>query len=136
VLTIWIFNTTVFGMPSLLSKNALYMWISALSLVENNFSPNVPHLLRVWDFLDILLIHIQRRIKYCTIHAYSKKLFFGPPLLSSFGKGEKCLFVNLKFYDLQMVRNNCARSNIEVSYKILWLEILNDVPILINSPCF
>jgi hypothetical protein len=41
---------------------------------------------------------------------------------------------------LQLVRNECARFgghvDIEVSYNILWLEILNEAPILLNSPCF
>jgi hypothetical protein len=40
----------------------------------------------------------------------------------------------------QTVRNECARFgghvDIEVSYKILQLEILNEAPILLNSPCF
>ena len=53
VLTICIFNATIGGMPFLISKNALYMWISALSFVKNKFSSNVPQLLHVWYFLDI-----------------------------------------------------------------------------------
>jgi hypothetical protein len=41
---------------------------------------------------------------------------------------------------LEMVRNECTRFgghvDIEVSYKILWLEILYEAQILLNSPCF
>jgi hypothetical protein len=41
---------------------------------------------------------------------------------------------------LQMVRNECARFgghvDIEVSYKILWLEIYNEAPILLNHLAF
>jgi hypothetical protein len=40
----------------------------------------------------------------------------------------------------QTIRNECTRFgghvNIEVSYKILQLETLNEAPILFNSPCF
>jgi hypothetical protein len=40
----------------------------------------------------------------------------------------------------QMVRNEHTRFgghvDIEVSHNILWLEILNDALILLNSPCF
>jgi hypothetical protein len=38
----------------------------------------------------------------------------------------------------QIIRNECTRFgghvDIEVSYKILWLEILNEALILLNSP--
>ena len=41
---------------------------------------------------------------------------------------------------LQTTRNECVRFvgivDIEVSYKILQLEILKEVPILHNPPCF
>jgi hypothetical protein len=40
----------------------------------------------------------------------------------------------------QMVRNECIRSggrtDIEINYKILQLEILKKAPILLNLPCF
>jgi hypothetical protein len=40
----------------------------------------------------------------------------------------------------QMVRNECVRFgghvDIEVSYKILQLEVLKESPILDSSPCF
>jgi hypothetical protein len=41
---------------------------------------------------------------------------------------------------LQMVRNECVSFGghvcIEVSYKILQLEVLKEAPILLKSPCF
>jgi hypothetical protein len=41
---------------------------------------------------------------------------------------------------LQTIWNKCVRFfvhiDIEVSYKILWLKVLKEVPILHNSPCF
>jgi hypothetical protein len=59
-----------------------------------------------------------------------------PPL----ALGKKSSLSTLNVMILQMVRNECARFgghvNIEVSYKILRLETLNEAPILLNSPCF
>jgi hypothetical protein len=103
VLAIWIFNTTIFCMPFLLSKSGLCMWISAYLLVENNFFLNVPHLLWIWDFVDLYLTHLETRIKCCTIHAYLKKLIFGPSKLCypHLAQGKKTFFlVNIKCYDL------------------------------------
>jgi hypothetical protein len=46
---------------------------------------------------------------------------------------------NLNLMISQTVKNECARFggciDIEVSYKILQLEILNEALILLNSPC-
>jgi hypothetical protein len=63
-------------------------------------------------------------------------------LLSLFGTEDENFFVKktLNVLISQTVRNECARFgghvDIEVSYKILQLEILNEAPILLNSPCF
>jgi hypothetical protein len=61
-------------------------------------------------------------------------------LLSSFGTGKKTFKKNLNVMISQMVRNECIRfgghADIEVSYKILQLEILNEALILLNPPCF
>jgi hypothetical protein len=61
-------------------------------------------------------------------------------LLSHFGTRHKTFLSTLNVIILQTVRNECARfgghTDIEVSYKILWLEILNKAPISLNSPCF
>jgi hypothetical protein len=77
----------------LLSKNGLYMWILVYPLVENIFFLNVPHLLWVWDFVDIYVTHLETRIKCCTIRAYLVFWAF-KTLLSPFGTGEKNFFVN------------------------------------------
>jgi hypothetical protein len=61
-------------------------------------------------------------------------------LLSSFGTGKKTFLSTLNVMISQTVRNECIKFgrhvDIEVSYKILWLEILNEALILLNSPCF
>jgi hypothetical protein len=54
---------------------------------------------------------------------------------------EKKFLSTLNVMISQTVRNECTRFgghvDIEVSYKILWLEILNEALILLNSPpCF
>jgi hypothetical protein len=53
----WIFNTTIFYMPFLLSENSFCMRISTYPLVENNFFLNVPQLLRTWDFANMYLTY-------------------------------------------------------------------------------
>jgi hypothetical protein len=131
-----------FFMPSLLSKNDLCMWISAYPLVENKIFLNASHLLWIWDFVDINLTHLGTRIKCRTIHAYLKKLFFGPSKFCypPLAQGKKTFLSTLNVMISQTVRNKCARFgghvDIEVSYKILWLEIRNEALILLNSPCF
>jgi hypothetical protein len=61
-------------------------------------------------------------------------------LLSPSGTGKKSFLSTLNVMISQTVRNECTRFgghvDIEVSYKILWLEILNEALILLNSPCF
>ena len=93
-------------------------------------------------FVDIYLTHLETGIKSCTIHAYLKKLFLGlsklyyPPL----AQGEKTFLSTFNVMILQTVRKECSRVGgnveIEVRYKILWLKILNEALILLNSPCF
>jgi hypothetical protein len=72
----------------------------------------------------------------------SKNGFFGlrntaVPLRRS-GKKTFCLILNVMIS--QTVKNDCVRFgghvDIEVSYKILWLEVLKESPILDTSPCF
>jgi hypothetical protein len=142
VFTIWIFNTIVFCTPFLLSKDSLCMWISAYPLVENNLFLKIPHLLWVWDFVDIYLTHLETRMKCHTIHAYLKKLFFGFSKLCcpSLAHGKNTFLSTLNVMISQTVRNECIRFgghvDIEVSYKILHVEILNEALIFLNSPCF
>jgi hypothetical protein len=125
MLTIWIFNTTILGIFLLLSKNGLCWWISAYFILENIFFLNVPHLLWVWDFVDMYLIHLGTRIKWCTIHVYLKKLFFWPPKLCCppSAHGKKSFLSTLNFMILQMVKIEFVKFgrhvNRQVNYKIL-----------------
>jgi hypothetical protein len=61
-------------------------------------------------------------------------------LLSLLGTGEKNFFVNFDHMILQMVRNERVRFgghvDIEVRYKILWLDVLKKTQILHNLSCF
>jgi hypothetical protein len=61
-------------------------------------------------------------------------------LLSLSGAVEKTFSSTLNVMILQMVRNECVRFgryvDIQVSYKILRLEVLKDNPILDTSPSF
>jgi hypothetical protein len=61
-------------------------------------------------------------------------------LLSPLGRGKKNFFFNFECYDSQMVRNENVRFgrhiDIEVSYKILQLEVPKLVPILHYLACF
>ena len=106
------------------------------------FFLNASHFLWIWDFVDINLTHLGTRIKCCTIHAYLKKLFFGPSKFyyPPLAQGKKTFLSTLNVMILQTVRNKCARFgghvNIEVSYKILWLDVLKETPSLQNRPCF
>jgi hypothetical protein len=60
--------------------------------------------------------------------------------ISLWHRGKKLFLSTLNVMISQTVRNECTRFgghlDIEVSYKILWLEILNEALILLNSPCF
>jgi ABC-type phosphate transport system ATPase subunit len=61
-------------------------------------------------------------------------------LLSPFGTGKKTFFSTLNIMILQTVRNECVRFgghvDIEISYKILWLDVLKETLILHNLSCF
>jgi ABC-type phosphate transport system ATPase subunit len=71
-----------------------------------------------------------------------EKVFFWAfkTLLSPFGIGKKTFLSTLNVMISQTVRNEYTRFgghvDIEISYKILQLEILNEALILLNSPCF
>jgi hypothetical protein len=142
VLTVWIFNTTILKMSFLLSKNGLCLWISAYLVVELLFFLNVPHLLWIWDFVDMYLTHLRTRKKYCTIHAYSKTLFFWPPKLwcPPLAEGKITYLSTLNFMILQMVKNECVRFcehvDRHVNYKILRLKVPNNAQNLHNPPCY
>jgi hypothetical protein len=96
----------------------------------------------VWDFVNIYLTHLETRIKCRTIHAYLKKLFFGPSKLCCppLTWRKKTFLSTLKIMISQTVRNKYIRfgghADIEISYKSLQLKILNEALIFLNSPCF
>jgi hypothetical protein len=79
----------------------------------------------------------KRRISYLL-----EKVFFLDPkrLLSPLGRGNKTFSSTLNVMISQMVRNEsvgfCRHINIEVSYKILQLEVPNLIPILHYLACF
>jgi hypothetical protein len=126
----------------LLSKDGLCMWISAYPLVEIYDFLKVPHLVWAWDFVDMYLTHPGTRIWSPSIHTYSKKWFFWHPKLccTPWALGKKLFFSTLNLMILQTVWNECVRFgghvNIQVSCKIVQLEVLKKALILHNLPCF
>jgi hypothetical protein len=126
----------------LLSKNSLCMWISACPLVEIDVFLKVPHLVWAWDFVHMYLTHLGIRIRRGSFHIYFKKWFFWtlkdccPPRT----RAKKTFFSTLNAMISQMIRNEIVRFgrhiDIEVSYKILWLEIPKLVQILYYLACF
>jgi hypothetical protein len=77
-----------------------------------------------------------------TFHIYFKKWFFGPSKLCCplWAQGKKTFFSTLKVMILQTVRNECVRFgghvDIEVRYKILRLDVLQETQISHNLSCF
>jgi hypothetical protein len=136
------FHTIFFYMSFLLSKNCLCKWISAYSLVENDFFLKVPHLLWVWDFGNMYLTRLKIRAWRGTFHIYFKKWFFWPSKLCCplRAQGKKHFLPILNVMILQIVRNECVRFSrhvdIEVSCKILRLDVLKETSILHNLSCF
>jgi hypothetical protein len=61
-------------------------------------------------------------------------------LMSLRAQGKKTFLLTLNIMILQTVRNGCVRFgghvDIEVSYKILWLDVLKKTLILHNLSCF
>jgi hypothetical protein len=76
------------------------------------------------------------------IHIYFLKWFFWPSKLCCphLALAKKTFFSTLNVMILQTVRNECVRFgghiDIEVSYKILRLDVLKETPSLQNPPCF
>jgi hypothetical protein len=142
VFTVWIFNPIIFHMLFLLSKNGLCMWISAYPFGRNGVFFKVPNVSWIWDFVDMYLTHLGTRIWSPIIHNYYKNRFFWPPklLCTPWAKGKKLFFSTLNLMILQMVWNECVRFgghiNIQVSFKILRLEVLKKALILHNPTCF
>jgi hypothetical protein len=142
VSTVWILNPRIFHMLFLLSKNGLCMWISAYPFVENNYFGNLPHLWWIWDFAHMYLTQLWTRIRGPASHTDAEKWFFWPPkhCCPSRAQWKKTFSSTLNVTISQTVRNECVRFgrhvDIQVSYKILRLEVLKDNPTLDTSPSF
>jgi hypothetical protein len=121
---------------NVMSKNGLCMWISVYPFVQNDIFLKVPYVLWIWDFVDMYLTHPGIRIWSPSIHTYYKKWFFGPLKLCC----TQLYFSTLNLIILQMVWNECIRFGghiyIQVSYRILQLEVQKKSPILHNMLCF
>jgi hypothetical protein len=126
----------------LLSKNGLCKWISAYLLVEIDDFLKVPHLVWTWDFVDMSLTHLGIRIQRGSFHIYFKKWFFWTPkdCCPPLARAKKTFSSTLNVMISQMVRNESVRFgrhiDIEVNYKIFWLEIPKLVLILHYLACF
>jgi hypothetical protein len=113
----------------------LYMNFS-IPLVKIDVFLKVPHLSWAWNFVNMYLTHLVTRIQKHSFQIYLKKWFFwipkhyNPPR----APGGKTISSTLNVMILQMVRNECLRFGvhvgIQVSYKILRLEIPKEVLIL------
>jgi hypothetical protein len=88
------------------------------------------------------LTHLEIRIWRGTFHIYFKKWFFWPSKLCCplRAQGKKTFLSTLNVMILQRVRNECVRFSgyvhIDVSYKILQLDVLKETPILHNLSRF
>jgi hypothetical protein len=82
-----------------------------------------------------------KNLKRLILNILEKVVFLDPKrLLSPFRKGKKTFYLTLNVMISQTARNESVRFgrhiDIEVSSKILRLEIPKNVPILQNPPCF
>jgi hypothetical protein len=124
----------------LLSKNGLWIWISAYTLVEIHDFLKVPHLVWAWDFVNIYLTHLGIRIQRGTFDIYLRKWFFWTQKDCPWSGAKKAFSSTLNVMISQMVWNESVRFGrhieIEVSYKILQLEVPKLIPILHYPACF
>jgi hypothetical protein len=118
----------------LLTKTGLCIWISAYPFAENNFFGNLPQLWWIWSFAHMYLTRLRTRIWTLESHIYVQKWFFWPPkhCCTSRAQWKKTFSSTLNLMISQTVRNGCLRFGghvgIQVSYKILGLEVLKDSP--------
>jgi hypothetical protein len=82
-----------------------------------------------------------KNLKRLILNLLKKVVFLDPKrLLSPFCRGKKTFSSTLNVMISQMVRNESVRFgrhiDIEVSYKILWLEVPKLIPILHYLACF
>jgi hypothetical protein len=88
------------------------------------------------------LTHLETRIWRGTFHISFKKWFFGLPKLCCplWAQGKKTFLSTLNVMILQTVKNECVRFgghvDIEISSKILQLDVLKKTQNLHNLPCF
>jgi hypothetical protein len=121
---LWIFNTIIFHMLFLLSKNSLYKWISACPFVQNDVFLKIPY-----NFVDMYLTHLGTSIWSPPIHIYPKNWLFWPSKLCCIpcAQAKKLYYPPSNLTILQTIRNKCVRFgghvDIQVSYKILRLEV-------------
>jgi hypothetical protein len=135
------FNTTIFYMIFLSSKKYLSIQISTYSLVgKKNYSQCSTSLVGMRFFK-----HVPNSLKNNEMKRYIpyllKKMVFldSKTLMSTLDIGEKTFSLTLNVTIFQTIKNDCVRFgghvDIEVSYKILLLEVLKNNPILHYSPC-
>ena len=131
---IWIFNSIIFDMLFLLSKNSLYKWISACLFVQNDVFLKIPYISWVWDFVYMYLTHLGTSIWSPPIHIYPKNWLFWPSKLCCIpcAQGKKLYYPTSNLTILQTMRNKCIRFGgyvkIQISYKILRLEVPKKSP--------
>ena len=121
----------------LLSKNGLCMWILAYPLVKIIFSQHSTPLvgMRYYKHIPNLPIDNKMLRNPCLL---DKVIFLAfKTLLSPLAQKINKKLSTLNAMMWQIVRNGFDRHiDIEVSYKSLCLEILNEALILLNSPYF
>jgi hypothetical protein len=109
---------------------------------ENNFFGNPPQLWWIWDFAHMYLTQLGTRMWSPASHILVQYWFFWPPkhCCASRAQWKNTFSLTLNLMISQTVRNECLRFGghvgIQVSYKILWLEVLKDSPFLVTSPWF
>jgi hypothetical protein len=106
-----------------------YFWQPSTTLVNMRFCIHVRNSTR------------NKNVKSRKPYLRPKMVFLAPEtLLYLFGTVRKKISLTLNLMISQTVRNKCLRFGghvgIQVSYKILRLEVLKDSPILVTSPCF
>jgi hypothetical protein len=83
----------------------------------------------------------KKNLKRLILNLLEKVVFLDPKrLMSPFGRGKKTFSSALNVMISQMVRSESVRFgrhiDIEVSYKIFWLEVPKVIPILHYPACF
>ena len=99
------------------------------SLVDMRFCSHVPN------------SHRNKNLKSLNPYLLYKMVFLASKtLMYPLSIGKRIFFSTLNLIILQMVWNECVRFgghiNLQVSYKILWLEVQKKASILHNFPCF